>query len=110
MDAGRHFVSASGEERGLVCSLQSFGAGFDSVAHSRDKLARSTDRKGTSGSLTCWNPPQKFPVGSGLVRGGHGDVSHVIVENHVHESERKLHSRKGMESEKKVSCSLRARK
>ena len=55
MDAGRHFASGERrEERGtreFHGSLQSRRAGFDSFAHSHDKLARSTDRKGTAGSL-----------------------------------------------------------
>ena len=34
-----------------ICSLQSCQTGFDSFAHLRDKLAQSTDQKGTAGSL-----------------------------------------------------------
>ena len=51
MGAGRHFASVKGGSSQFVCSLQSRRAGFDSFAHSRDNLARSTDRKGTAGSL-----------------------------------------------------------
>ena len=46
MGAGRHFASPR-----LARSLQSRRAGFNSFAHSRIKLTRWTDRKGTASSL-----------------------------------------------------------